>query len=171
MVSIGGGAKAKVLSSLNHGPILLRGFFKGSGEISILLCVAVWICGCKSCRTDNERDAFLLCVVVRKVLTFHCFSPTASVKTTQDSTCMGPPAVPGRGNNSSSSSSGHAVQVNMPAETPQISSSSVKSARELLAQSAQEIVQELNNKRAQDSQMMADFKAGLDLHVSVSSGC
>ena len=43
--------------------------------------------------------------------------------------------------------------------------SKVKSGREMLAQSAQDIVEELNNKRTQDTQMLADFKAGLELHV------
>ena len=41
----------------------------------------------------------------------------------------------------------------------------VKSAREMLAQNAQDIIEELNNKRTQDTQMVADFRAGLELHV------
>ena len=42
----------------------------------------------------------------------------------------------------------------------------VKSARDMLAENAQSIVEELNNKRAQDTQMLTDFKTNLELHVS-----
>ena len=42
-----------------------------------------------------------------------------------------------------------------------------KSGREMLAQSAQDIIEELNNKRTQDTQMLADFKSGLEMHVRI----
>ena len=42
----------------------------------------------------------------------------------------------------------------------------VKSARDMLAENAQSIIEELNNKRAQDTQMLTDFKSNLELHVS-----
>ena len=42
----------------------------------------------------------------------------------------------------------------------------VKSARDMLAENAQSIIEELNNKRAQDTQMLTDFKTNLELHVS-----
>ena len=42
----------------------------------------------------------------------------------------------------------------------------VKSARDMLAENAQSIVEELNNKRAQDTQMLTDLKTNLELHVS-----
>ena len=44
----------------------------------------------------------------------------------------------------------------------------VKSTREMLAENAQRIVEELNNKRAQDTQMITEFRQNLEAHVSNS---
>ena len=44
-------------------------------------------------------------------------------------------------------------------------SDAVLSDRELIAQNAQSIVDDLNNKRKQDAQMMKDFKKALEEHV------
>ncbi len=47
-------------------------------------------------------------------------------------------------------------------------SDAVLSDRELIAQNAQSIVDELNNKRKQDAQMMKDFKKALEEHVRIA---
>ena len=46
------------------------------------------------------------------------------------------------------------------------SNSDISAAREALSKEAQQLIEDINAKRRQDTQLLTDFKAALDRHVS-----
>ncbi len=54
-----------------------------------------------------------------------------------------------------------------PVKTKQNVTTNLSSSREILHQNAQQLIDDLNTKRKQDTQLLADYKKGMEMHVCI----